>query len=164
MRKYKNFFQSKLFLFFEFGKVPPEILEVYSSLGRESFISQNIICFNFTLNQQSSRNMTGTCFWRNIRNFFIVDFFFSGFESLLLKYKKKNFGKYITILLGLWLESSISRNTRKIFFRKNTRNFFKADSFYLMGLGPESAPDSRLINYLSVVEKYMIKGAISGLR
>ena len=57
--------------------------------------------------QQSFQNLRRTFLWKNIRNFFRVDFFcFFGFASSLLKYKSP---------LSLGLESSISRNIRNFF-------------------------------------------------
>ena len=55
---------------------------------------QSIIFFSLWLDQQSSQNVEKEFFWRNIKNFFRVDFFcFSGFASSVKKDKKKLFCK-----------------------------------------------------------------------
>ena len=71
-------------------------------------------------NQQSSRNVQKNFFWRNIRNFFTVDFFC--FQALQVPSRNIRIfflGKNISFL-RLTLESSISQNAI---------NFFKVGFF-----------------------------------
>ena len=111
--------------------------------------------FHTPLNQQSSWSMQKfsflcfisshletweNVFWKNIRNFFRVGFFF-GFSSLgleisILKYSNFFFGKIYKIFWA-WAWKVRCQNIRKFFFLEKYKKFIQGKYFWGRRLGTE---------------------------